>query len=116
MNRVAKKQCLERGEWYVARIDDLLRYIQDKPRLDSDEVQLCQAMLREILARFRADLRPPVDGKAASMEEATFHWSISEAGERLRVTPMTRPNRRWLDDLATCRRCVREYLDQLAVV
>lgn len=116
MNQTAKHLCLERCNWYVERIDDLLRLMQEKPRLDEDDVQMCQAMLREIQARFRADRRPATDGRISSAEEAVFLGTIAEADDRLHVNSFGRPNRRWLDDLNLCRASMAKYLEDLAAM
>ncbi len=111
--KIAARTCLESGRWYVARIDELLGLIQHKPRLDEDEVQQCQAMLREILARFRADRRPQVNAEVPSTPKVAYLWAVNEAGDRLRVAATGRPNRRWVDDLTLSRQSMLDYLSRL---
>lgn len=105
---------VDRARWYVDRIDALLQAMRDAPRPTGDDVEQCQAMLRELLAKFRADRRPVVPGSNQSSAEQAFAMTIAQAGDALRLSAATRPTGRWRDELNACRVHLDAYLARAA--
>ncbi len=106
-----RSDCLRRATWYVKRICALQRELASKTVLDCDDVEQCQAMLREIRARFRADQRTPPRGQNLSEMETRFRAMLAEANEALRIPAGSRPVGRWRVLLAEC----QQHIDRFAL-
>lgn len=98
-----KNEYLRRAAWYVEHIDALSEVLAKKDLLDGDDVEQCRAMLREIMARFRADQRMPPPGQFPSTIENDYRLTITAANEALRIPAGSRPIGRWKILLADCR-------------
>jgi hypothetical protein len=106
--------CRARADWYLDRIDDLLRAMGG-PARTGDDVELCQAMLRELLARFRADQRPLPEGRVGSASECRYVAAIADAAGLLRLSSSSRPTGRWREGLNACRDRIQRYVVGLSV-
>lgn len=102
MTRNPESECMRRASWYFDRIRALQHEITRKPALDGDDVEQCQAMLREIRANFRADQRTPPAGRILSQMEMNFRAALALASESLRIPMGSRPAGRWQHLLAEC--------------
>lgn len=102
--------CRARADWYLNRIDDLLSALNVSARPTGDEVDQCQSMLRELVARLRADQRPLPAGRVASASERTYVAAIADAAALLRIPTSSRPTGRWREGLAACRSRIQDYV------
>jgi hypothetical protein len=107
-----KTECLRRAAWYLNRIRALQRELTSKAVLDSDDVEQCQAMLREIRARFRADQRMPPRGQLLSEVETSFRSMLAVANDALRIPAGSRPVGRWRVLLAECQQHIDQFSTQ----
>lgn len=88
----------EQGTWYLDRIGDLLKHLQRESPHDSDDAELCQAMLRELLARAHSDSRAARQ-VCVSMSELACCWAMAESMGSLKINARMRPSTRWISEL-----------------
>lgn len=112
MNASSQAACREHGNWYVQRVDDLLSLMRERTPLNLDDVQLCQAMLREILARGRADARPATQ-RSRSFDEQSYYWACGQAMSQLKISASVRPSAKWTQELTRLREQVAAVLARL---
>lgn len=105
-----RTECLRRAAWYLTRIRALQHEMASKPNLDGDDVEQCQAMLREIRAGFRADQRTPARGQILSQIENSFRTMVTQADAALRIPAGSRPAGRWRALLNEC----ESHIDRFA--
>lgn len=111
-----KAECLTRASWYLERIRALQSEMASKPAMDSDDVEQCQAMLREIRARFRADQRMPPAGQILSQIEMNFRNTLALASSALRIPVGSRPAGRWRTLLTECSGHLNQFAAENALV
>ncbi|MFT3785097.1 MAG: hypothetical protein QM770_02890 [Tepidisphaeraceae bacterium] len=106
------KTYIRRARWYGDRIGDLLKLMRDTPTMDADDVEQGQAMLRELLAAFRADQRPAPEGHVQRHADLEFSWFVKTAFEGVRIKPGSKPTARWRTELTTAKAHFDHYLER----
>ena len=108
------RECVKRARWYLNQVDALIVTFAGKTRMDEDERMQCQAMLREVKARFSIDKTTPQAEREASPVLVEYHARMLEAGARLTMATHTTPSTaRWREPLNACRTDLVNYLAEM---
>lgn len=112
-----RESILNRLKEHHALMQQLVDFIGEKRRLDGNERELAQQLLKRIKAELAHDYKYGISDRgeinASEAEQAFFFPAIQDAKCAIHVPVNTIPGPSWVSDLYSAQGLLQYYIDQL---